>query len=273
MGTTAQSASQRSVEVFVDESGLDLPSGHHALIYAAVVPERLDEAEREVAELKRSFQLPPDGEIKWNSAGGDPPRKAAIKHAFLCVAARYCRAFISVTKGTDKDTAFLNCLRQIADYAREGRIPSVWVHHDEGAFSDHSLMLAETASWKDVACSGLVQEQSHLSLPVQFADMIAGTCHYRLARHFGTRAKVVSSYDESIESDVVLDLDEMFRIILRFTMWGGTPIKPWDGEGEFDPLYATCDFFGRGIRAHGDFTEDEVKALRCISLHYLGCMH
>jgi hypothetical protein len=178
-----------------------------------------------------------------------------------------------VTEGTNKNAAFLNCLRQIADYARDRHVPTVQIHYDEGAFSDRAMMTSETASWNDVVCSSLVPEQSHVSLPVQFADMIAGTCRYRLARHFGTPAKVVSSYDENIEDDVVLSLDEMFRIILRYTMWGGTPVKPWDGEGDFDPLYATYDYFGRGIRAHGDFTEEELEALRCISVHYLGCMH
>lgn len=260
------------VDLFVDESHFTLPSGKPLLIYAAVDVYDPNTAAAEIAQAKATLGLAADMELKWNTPGGDPEVKARAKEAFLSTIAGTSASFIACSEGTDKTAAFLNLL----DTAREllvppRRIPVRFVC-DEDAFRSRNAVGNAIADWPAGLCRSVSTANSAENLGIQFADLVAGSFRYRLACRFGSDAKRVTVFHEHLESEDEYNLDELFRIMTRWTFWGGTPLAEWNGEGDFTTEHATLDCFGTGITLHGSFSESEVAGFRELCVFYRGCM-
>ena len=262
------------LDVYIDESHLEI-NGRPVLLYAIVVPHNLEEAFAALAEAKARRGLLRGVEVKWALRGGSPEKKAAIKSDVLDILARHFLCFISLTSGSSKDEAFINALRQMRSYAIGFGYSYLNVFHDEGCFPSRKSIRAELDSWLDVQCTALASMDSGYSVPIQFADILAGTFRYILLSRFGTPAKSITLVDEETDEPVVMPLDALFHLALRHSIWGSMSDTPPEEEATasrgIDSMFAHC--FGTGVVANGAFSEQELATLREISTFYRGCMH
>ena len=261
------------LEVFVDESGLELPSGRFMLIYAAVAVRDLTTATAGVEDMKLRHGLPSDTELKWNSPGGDPAIKAQAKQDFIAIATRHCGALISCSDGHDKDIALLNLLGDLRRYCLKRGIPKLRVVCDDDAYRSRRRVESGIAEWPSgLVCESITSAASHTSLGVQFADLTAGSFHYRLMCQFGRVPKRVVIEYEHLDAEEELALDDALGEMYRWMILDGVPIESWNGTDDFRPEFAMIDTFNWGIDFHGAFDETELEAFHHVCAFYRGCL-
>lgn len=258
------------LDFYLDETHLRI-NARPVLLYGIVIPINLERVIQNLLDLKRRHGLEDSLEIKWALQHSDPRIKAQVKEEVIELLAREFRCMVSISEGTDKHIAFVNALRQIHGYAtREGN-RCVNIFYDQGAFTKPSRIYAELDSWTDIRCTTFGCLDSEYSVPIQFADMLAGTFRYMLQASLGRPSVTVTVHDEGL-TDIEMPLNQFFQVILRYSMIGEHPnIDP--NANDFDPADIVMECLGTGIVLNGSFSEDEIEAVKQISSFYLGCMH
>jgi hypothetical protein len=262
------------LNAYIDETHLEI-NGRPVLLYGIVVPHNLEEAVEALAEAKARHGLARNLEVKWALRDGTPEKKAAIKSDVLHVLSQQFLCFISLTSGANKDNAFVNALRQVRSYMIGSGYIYLNVFHDEDCFQSRKLIRAELDSWSDVQCTSLASMDSSYSVPIQFADILAGTFRYIIRASFGATARTVTLVEEGYDEPVVLPLDALFRLALRYSIWGSMADTYTEEEESvsagIDAMFAHC--FGTGVVATGVFSDQERSVLREVSTFYRGCIH
>ena len=258
-------------DVYIDETELTL-NGRHCYLYAALIPHDLSAAIDASVALKREHGLDGAFEAKWSSQGGDPAVKARLKEALLDVLTRHFTCLLNLTATDDKNEAFLNLLTQVEKAAVGMDRRYVNLYYDQDAFRSAKAIRAALDAWTSAQCTTFACLDSAYSVPIQFADLLAGAFRYVLLAAFGAiTPKVVSRsfVDDAPPED--WRLDHLFHVALRWCIPGVTP--------HLDPNAPSCtpsdfmkDCFGSGIVVNGPFSPAELETFRSESVFYIGCM-
>ncbi|HLC40553.1 MAG TPA: hypothetical protein VJO34_02870 [Methylomirabilota bacterium] len=263
---------RRIVDVYVDETELRV-QGRPCVLYAAVIPKDLDRAIEGLVGLKIHHGLDGNFEVKWSSPLPDAKLKARLKEDALSILADHFSGLLNLSMTADKDEAFLNFLTHVESYTRSGSHHFVNLYYDRDCFRDLPRIRSVLESWRDPYCTTLAALESRLSVPAQFADLLAGTFRYMLLRALGAVQPVVVRMEIGDSgTPEELPLDSLFHILLRYTIPGVTPELDPNAEA-FTPEHAMKECFGVGIQVNGEFTDAELQAIRQASVFYVGCMH
>jgi hypothetical protein len=257
------------LDIYIDESHTAI-NGEPILVYSLVIPRNLEDSIRDWMEVKDRYNLAKEVELKWALKHSDPKLKAEVKDEMISRLASGFLCMVSITKGRDKDLAFVNALKQAAMYAQDQGKEYLNIFYDRDAFTSQQIVRAEINSWTDLHCTTLASLNSHYSVAIQFADILAGVFNYIINVAFGKPVKQIEISDETIEEPWEITLDQLFRTVLRYSMWGCYPNQ--DDE-DFGTVQEELNCFGTGIMVHGDFTDEEMKTFEELSWFYQGCLH
>lgn len=259
------------LDIYIDESQISINEAP-VLIYGVVIPTDFEQSIKELLAIKQSYGLGKDVEVKWTLKHPDRQIKAEAKRELLYSLAGGFSCLLSITKGDDKDAAFINTLRQVTQYARHEGRSFLNIYYDADSFKSINKVRVEIDSWEDLHCVTLARLDSKYSIGIQFADILAGTFRYILSAAFGGSPKILREYDEMFEDYIEFMLDEQFRLILRRSIWGFMPEAGPDEE-DFGLEFQMKNCFGTGITVNGDFSEEELRVIRESSQFYMGCLH
>ena len=262
-------AKNEMLDVYIDES-YTIINSEPILIYSLVVPRDLEDCIRKWTEIKERFNLGKEVELKWSLRHSDPKLKAEVKDEMLSRLVDGFLGMVSITKSRDKNLAFTNALKQAAMYAQEQGKNYLNIFYDRDAFTHPQAIRAEIDSWTDLQCTTLASLDSHYSVAIQFADILAGVFNYIIGVAFGRPAKQIEISDEIRDEPWEIALDELFHISLRYCLWGRDPRQ---NDEDIDTIEPRLNCFGTGIMLHGDFTGKEIKIFEDLSLFYHTCLH
>lgn len=257
------------LNVYIDESVLKI-GANTAILYAMAMPRNLNASIRKLHAIRTKYSLDDSIEIKWTLKHSDIKKKAEIKQGVIEELADGFRCMISITQGDDKDRAFTNVLQQIQSHALRENVRYVNIYYDQDAFRSPSKIRKELNRWEGIRCTTLAQLDSFYSPPIQYADMLAGVFRYMINASLGRKTPTIKVYDEGL-GDIEFNLDEFFHVLFRYSMVGTSPMI--DADTDFRDQDLILNAFGTGIVVHGEFSSDELEAIKGISQFYLGCMH
>ena len=262
----------RILDVFIDESEINI-NDKPSLIFGIVIPRDLNKVASDLVDMKKKYDLSAGFEIKWALRHPDPEKKIKIKDDMVGLLAENFLCMINITEGRDKDEAFINVLRQIEMFMQATKISNVNIHYDKDSFRDINKIKKHIDSWKDINCTALACMDSGYSVGIQFADMLAGVFRYMIKTRFSGPSKTVKYIDDGLTEEVDVELDQLFGLTLRWSMWGRMPNIDLENVKVILPEHQTQDCFGTGVIVNGNFNEEEVAKFKSLSLFYRGCMH
>lgn len=257
------------LDIYIDESHATI-NGDSILIYSLVIPKNLEDSILDWIEVREHFNLGKEVELKWSLKHSDLKLKADVKDEMITRLVDGFVGMVSITKGYDKNLAFTNALKQAAVYAQDQGKKYLNIFYDRDAFTNLQIVTAEINSWTGLHCTTLASLDSHYSVAIQFADILAGAFNYIIKVAFGKPAKRLEFSDEIREEPLEIDLDELFHMNLRYCLWG-RHTRPHGEDYDIDEPRLNC--FGTGIMIHGDFTDGEIKIFEDISLFYHRCLY
>jgi hypothetical protein len=260
----------RTLDCYVDETELTL-NGRRVLIYGIAISKAGSNAVPDMLRIRERYGLGPEIEVKWSLKHPDRDVKAAVKEDAISSLASNFWCLVNLTPGTDRDAAFTSVLDQIRRFALARGAGTVSIYYDEGAFRDRKRVEAVLDSWDTVRCTMFARVHSKYSIPIQYADLLAGTFRYMMEARFHGRTLTVSVKDQDGSVIEEMELDNLFYAMLRYSMWGEDPVIPRDGPIDLEMM--TRDCFGTGVVANPGFTDAELEELRWLAKFYLGCMH
>jgi hypothetical protein len=258
------------LEAYIDETEFVL-NGHKRLIYGAVIPHDLPAALDGLTDLKTTFGLSSDLEVKWSSRGGDPDVKAALKEEAISLVGRLFTGLFVVWASSDKDEAFLRLASLVRSYAARGDVPYVHLLHDHDAFRSRQRVVASLASWEPPRCTLLADVESQLSLPMQFADLAVGAFGYLVRCRLGLASPRTTIFEWEPGHTEELPLDKVFGVLLRWMIPGKTPALDPEVESYLpDSFMKSC--VGVGVIVDDRFDSEAKASIAEAATFYVGCM-
>lgn len=262
--------------IAVDDSEIPISGSPHTIL-AAVLVQDADAVERALKKLKQQFGLAAGDEIKWNGCKVSPRKREALSNELL-VLLRQAAALVTISEGSDRQSAAEHLAAQIGDYFDDSDWQNsalIEVTFDEGIIADpaaYSTFLK--SSGRDVLKRLTFRSvRSHDSHLVQLADVLAGLNRLTTDIALGRPNKDIQVFDDAAGDNVNIDLLNYICLSLRWSTWGLVP-PPNAEDPKFDATWPFKHLGGYGLRLHSDAVSDNVReAIYSARMVYMGCLH
>ncbi len=271
MKDIAEGTRESVMDAYIDETWLEI-NGSPCLIYATIIPQNIEEAIAAVANIKIEHGLGSTFEIKWSSNHPDAALKARLKQHVIELLGRHFTCLFTVTASSDKDEAFLRTIDHVSRYAVRERRKYVNLFHDQDAYRSRSRIRGALAGSANPTFTTLGELDSSVSVPIQLADLAAGTFRYMVLSALGALPPKLVSFDNGQGGVEQWSLSHLFRILLRWSVPGvGPELDPHQASYSVEDLMKRC--VGEGVVIDDRFGAEESSALQQAATFYVGCMH
>ena len=260
------------INVYIDESELT-KDGQKIWIFGITITKDLENAIGKLLELKSNLGLNKEIEIKWRMNHPNAELKSKVKGETLLALSEEFECLVSITKNADKNIAFINVLDQLENYARKNNYQFLNIHFDENCFNNKKMVEKKLESFNGVQCTTFASLNSKYSIGIQYADILAGSFKYIFESAFTGNSKIVEVFQDGIDENIEINLDEFFRETLRYNIWGETKETNTNYDEPYWGSIPIKDCYNKGIVFNGNFTNEEIGIFKNACQFYMGCLH